>query len=514
MKDIEVEADYGMTNIGIERARFAAGRRLVSDMAGPTGSGAQPGTADRQSEAMLAAKTGERNPSVDRAGHPDPQTGACDGISEFGIGPAMDVAAGVSSVDAELVERRRLWSFQQRYYNSWSRIGRNEQKPPEGDWRVWLLMGGRGSGKTRAGAEWVQELASKPGLRIALVAETLGDAREVMIDGVSGICRIARKNRPDFEASRRRLVWPNGTVAQIFSSEDPESLRGPQFDYAWCDELGKWKHGQETWDMLQFALRLGTDPRALVTTTPRPVPVLKALMADPGTRTHRIRTSDNAGNLAPGFIAAMAGRYGGTRLGRQELDGEMIEDREDALWSRAGIEALRLRDTGPLNRIVVAVDPPAGAGTESCCGIIVAGLDRNGRGVVLADCSVEGASPAGWAGAVVRAYRRFDADRIVAEVNQGGDMVAAVLKGIDARLPVTAVRASRGKWLRAEPVAALYEQGRVVHAASFPALEDQMCDFGPDGLSSGRSPDRLDALVWALTALMLDGGGEPRVRGI
>ncbi|WP_372353147.1 DNA-packaging protein [Pararhizobium sp. YC-54] len=405
-----------------------------------------------------------------------------------------------------------------RLLGTWSNICRSEQQPPEGDWRVWLLMGGRGSGKTRAGAEWVQELAAgkaaRPGLRIALVAETLGDAREVMIDGVSGICRIARDNRPDFEASRRRLVWPNGTVAQIFSSEDPESLRGPQFDYAWCDELGKWKHGQETWDMLQFALRLGDDPRALVTTTPRPVPVLKALIADPSTVTCRIRTGDNAANLAPGFLAAMAGRYGGTRLGRQELDGEMIEDREDALWSRTGIEALKLRETGPLGRIVVAVDPPSGMGRESCCGIIVAGLDRTGRGVVMADCSVEGASPAGWAGAVVRAYRRFDADRIVAEVNQGGDMVSAVLRVIDAHLPVTAVRASRGKWLRAEPVAALYEQGRVVHAGSFPALEDQMCDFGPDGLSSGRSPDRLDALVWALTALMLDGGGEPRVRGI
>ncbi len=401
---------------------------------------------------------------------------------------------------------------------TWSNTSRSEQRPPEGDWRVWLLMGGRGSGKTRAGAEWIQELAAgktaRPGLRIALVAETLGDAREVMIDGVSGICRIARRNRPDFEASRRRLIWPNGTVAQIFSSEDPESLRGPQFDYAWCDELGKWKHGQETWDMLQFALRLGDRPRALVTTTPRPVPVLKALIADPGTAVCRIRTSDNAVNLAPGFLAAMSGRYGGTRLGRQELDGELIEDREDALWSRAGIEALKLRDTGPLGRIVVAVDPPAGMGQGSCCGIIVAGLDRTGRGVVLADCSVEGASPAGWANAVVRAFRRFDADRIVAEVNQGGDMVSAVLRGIDAQLPVTSVRASRGKWLRAEPVAALYEQGRVVHAGSFAALEDQMCDFGPDGLSSGRSPDRLDALVWALTALMLDGGGEPRVRGI
>jgi phage terminase large subunit-like protein len=397
-------------------------------------------------------------------------------------------SAGSPEVDccgtaqAALDVRNTERAFLLRYRRDWRRSCRDEQRPPPGDWRVWLLMGGRGSGKTRAGAEWVQQLA--------------GGAR------------------PGFEASRRRLIWPNGTVAQIFSSEDPESLRGPQFDYAWCDELGKWKHGQETWDMLQFALRLGSDPRALVTTTPRPVPVLKALIADPGTATCRIRTSDNAANLAPGFLDAMAGRYGGTRLGRQELDGEMIEDREDALWSRSAIEALKLRDAGPLGRIVVAVDPPSGGGRESCCGIIVAGLDRTGRGVVLADCSVEGASPAGWAGAVVKAYRRFDADRIVAEVNQGGDMVQAVLKGIDAGLPVTSVRASRGKWLRAEPVAALYEQGRVVHAGSFPALEDQMCDFGPDGLSSGRSPDRLDALVWALTALMLEGGGEPRVRGI
>ncbi|WP_244529243.1 terminase family protein [Rhizobium sp. NFR03] len=403
-----------------------------------------------------------------------------------------------------------------RLATDWRLTGRPEQRPPPGDWRVWLLMGGRGSGKTRAGSHWVHDLATapgaRPGLRIALVAETLGDAREVMIDGVSGICRVATRHRPEFEVSRRRLVWPNGTIAQIFSSEDPESLRGPQFDYAWCDELGKWKHAQATFDMLQFALRLGADPRILVTTTPRPIPILKALAADPATVLRRIRTMDNAGNLAPGFLTAMDGRYGGTRLGRQELDGEMIADREDALWNRDAIEALKLRDTGPLGRIVVAVDPPSGSGAESCCGIVVAGIDGRGRAVVLADCSVEGASPAGWAAAVVRAFKRFDADRVVVEINQGGDMVAAVLRGIDERLPITNVRASRGKWLRAEPVAALYEQGRVVHAGAFPALEDQMCDFGADGLSSGRSPDRLDALVWALTALMLEGGAEPRLR--
>jgi len=399
----------------------------------------------------------------------------------------------------------------------WSFYGRLEQQPPAGDWRTWLILGGRGSGKTRAGAEWIHALASaerRSDLRIALVAETLGDAREVMIDGVSGICRIARRGCPEFEISRRRLVWPNGSVAQIFSSEDPESLRGPQFHFAWCDELAKWKHAQETWDMLQFGLRLGSHPRQLVTTTPRPVPLLKELIADAGTRLTRISTLANAANLAPGFIDALKHRYGGTRLGRQELDGELIEDREDALWRREMIEAATIRFTGELRRVVVAVDPPAAAGPQSCCGIVVAGLEASGRAVVLADCSVQGASPAGWASAVVRAYRRFSADRVVAEINQGGDMVASMLKSIDESLPVSTVRATRGKYLRAEPVAALYEQGRVAHAGRFVALEDQMCDFGPDGLSSGRSPDRLDALVWALTALMLEGYGEPRVRGV
>ncbi|MGK6315258.1 DNA-packaging protein [Neorhizobium sp. DT-125] len=408
----------------------------------------------------------------------------------------------------------------------WRNTARPEQKPPAGDWRTWLIMGGRGSGKTRAGAEWVHALASageRSELRIALVAETLGDAREVMIDGVSGICRIARSKRPDFEISRRRLVWPNGAVAQIFSSEDPEALRGPQFHFAWCDELAKWKHAEETFDMLQFGLRLGADPRQLVTTTPRPVPVLKRLIADPGTRLVRISTGANAGNLAPGFLQALEARYGGTRLGRQEIAGELIEDREDALWKRADLEACRMgfhgghpggRFTGALRRIVVAVDPPSGSGDGSCCGIVVAGLETGGRAVVLADCSVEGASPAGWAHAVTKAYARFQADRVVAEVNQGGEMVTAMLRSVDAALPVTMVRATRGKFLRAEPVAALYEQGRIVHAGRFADLEDQMCDFGPDGLSSGRSPDRLDALVWALTALRLENSGEPRVRGI
>ncbi len=413
-----------------------------------------------------------------------------------------------SAPSGAIAAMRRDWRF----------LARAEQLPPPGDWLTWLMMGGRGSGKTRAGAEWVQAIVRAAGpktdLRIALVAETLGDAREVMIDGPSGLVRIATRMRPEVEITRRRLVWPNGAVAQIFSSEDPESLRGPQFHFAWCDELAKWKHAQETFDMLQFALRLGTAPRQVVTTTPRAVPLLRRLIAEPGTRLTRLSTAANAGNLAPGFIAALERRYGGTRLGRQELGGELIEDREDALWKRDRLEGIIIRLTEPLRRIVVAVDPPAGSGERSCCGIVVAGLMENGQAVVLADVSVEGRSPAIWARAVASAYRRFEADRVVAEVNQGGEMVAAMLKSVEANLPVSMVRATRGKFLRAEPVAALYEQGRVLHAARFQELEDQMCDFGPEGLSSGRSPDRLDALVWALTALLLEGAGEPRIRGV
>ncbi|NML74385.1 DNA-packaging protein [Rhizobium sp. S-51] len=426
-------------------------------------------------------------------------------------------ADGIDPDVAALIARRGLLAAR-RIGRGWEVSGRDEQKPPVGDWSTWLVMGGRGSGKTRAGAEWVHALALAAGprtdLRIALVAETLGDAREVMIDGASGIARIARRLRPEVEITRRRIVWPNGAIAQIFSSEDPESLRGPQFHYAWCDELAKWKHAEETFDMLQFGLRLGERPRQLVTTTPRAVPLLKRLIGDAETVVSRLSTAANRANLAPGFIAALERRYGGTRLGRQELGGELIEDREDGLWRRDRLEALTIRLAEPLRRIVVAVDPPAGSGPASVCGIVVAGLGESGRAVVLADASVEGKSPADWARAVVATFRRFEADRVVAEVNQGGDMVAAMLRSVEANLPLTLVRATRGKYLRAEPVAALYEQGRVLHAARFAALEDQMCDFGPDGLSDGRSPDRLDALVWALTALMLEGAGEPRIRGI
>jgi len=427
-----------------------------------------------------------------------------------GCGDNVDPAP-VAAILPLLVAERRRANF------AWTLNGRPEQQPPPGDWRTWLLIGGRGSGKTRAGAEWVHAMASgaKAPLRIALVAETLADAREVMIDGVSGIWRIARFRRPQFEITRRRLVWPNGSVAQLFSSEDPDSLRGPQFDLAWCDELAKWKHAQETWDMLQFGLRLGDRPRQVVTTTPRAIPLVRTLVSDAGTVVTKLSTEGNRANLAPGFVETLAKRYGGTRLGRQELGGELIEDREDALWSRDMLERLRIRTHGPLGRIVVAVDPPAAErAKDSCCGIVVAGLEATGRAVVLADLSVAHASPSAWGNAVVRAFRKYQADRVVAEVNQGGDMVSAILRSIDETLPVTTVHARRGKYLRAEPVAALYEQGRVAHAGDFAALEDQMCDFGPDGLSGGTSPDRLDALVWALTSLVLGAQGEPRVRGV
>ncbi len=401
------------------------------------------------------------------------------------------------------------------------------QRPPAvarggGDWTTWLLIGGRGAGKTRAGAEWIRQVALAPRVegeserRIALVGETAADVREVMIEGISGLLGIhPRADRPAWQPSRRRLEWKNGTVAQAFSAEDPESLRGPQFSAAWADELAKWRHAEATFDMLQFGLRLGARPRQVITTTPRPTALLKRLMKDPAAAVTRAGTSVNALHLAPVFVDTILARYAGTRLGRQEINGELIEDRPDALWSRALIESCRVPEAAPLRRIVVAVDPPVSSGeTADACGLVAAGRAENGVLYVIADETVRGLSPAGWAAKAIALWRRLCADALVVEVNQGGDMVRAVIGEADRSVPVVAVRARRGKWLRAEPVAALYEQGRVKHAGTFPALEDEMCDFGIDGLSSGRSPDRLDALVWALTALSFGERGEPRVRGL
>ncbi|HTV69244.1 MAG TPA: terminase family protein [Rhizobiaceae bacterium] len=409
--------------------------------------------------------------------------------------------------------------------DEWFGHARITQRPLGVKPRTYLVIGGRGSGKTRTGAEWVHALVRGfspfadrvKHRRIALVGETLSDVREVMIEGPSGILSLTkdalRGGRPRFEATRRRLVWPEGQVAQMFSSEDPESLRGPQFDAAWCDEAAKWKHAEETFDMLQFGLRLGVSPKQIVTTTPKATKLMKRLLADPDTRIERMRTDDNAGHLAPGFVKAMRDRYGRQRLGRQELDGELVEDRDDALWSRAQIDAARGHRPAELRRIVVAVDPPASSRKNSdACGIVAAGQDAYGKVYVLADATVGAAKPHEWAARAVSLYHRLEADCIVAEVNQGGDMVVQVIRTVDQTVPVRPVRAQRGKWLRAEPVAAFYEQSRVVHAGQFAALEDEMCDFGRDGLSGGRSPDRVDALVWAVTELMPAARGEPRVR--
>ncbi len=408
----------------------------------------------------------------------------------------------------------------------WAMLAHDHQKPPAlapggGPWTTWLVLGGRGAGKTRLGAEWVRalardELGRRGGGTIALIGETDHDVREVMVEGVSSLLAVhPRRDRPVWTPSRRRLEFRNGVVAQTFSAEDPDSLRGPQFFAAWCDELAKWRYADACFDMLQFALRLGDWPRQLVTTTPRPIPLIRRLFADPATAVTRAATQVNAHHLAPTFLNSVVARYAGTRLGRQELDGEIIEDRPDALWSRGSIEAGRVSAALPLTRIVVAVDPPASArqGADAC-GIVAAGVAESGHAYVLADESGGGLSPAAWASRAVALWHRLSADAIVAEVNQGGDMVRAVIGECDPAAPVIAVRAMRGKHVRAEPVAALYEQGRVHHVGAFAALEDELCDFGLDGLSNGRSPDRLDALVWALTVLCLGPKGRPQVRGL
>jgi phage terminase large subunit-like protein len=407
------------------------------------------------------------------------------------------------------------------------------QLPPEGVWRTWVIMGGRGAGKTRAGAEWVRAQVegarpADPGRarRVALVAETIEQAREVMVMGESGILACSPPDRrPEWEAVRKRLVWPNGAVAQVFSAHDPDSLRGPQFDAAWVDELAKWKRADEAWDMLQFALRLGEDPRAVVTTTPQNVGVLKAILRNPSTVLTHAPTEANRAWLAESFLAEVYARYGGTREGRQELDGELIEDAEGALWTTAMLAAAA---AGPeaaagLDRIVVAVDPPA-SGKEGAdtCGIVVAGVvcrgaPRDWTAVVLEDASVQGVSPEGWARAVVAAFERHGADRVVAEVNMGGDMVESVLRSAHGALPIRKVHAAAGKRARAEPVAALYEQGRVRHLRGLSALEDQMCRMTVQGFAGRGSPDRVDALVWALTDLIVAPAGKapqgaPRLR--
>jgi len=405
------------------------------------------------------------------------------------------------------------------------------QLPPESDWRTWVILGGRGAGKTRAGAEWVraQVEGAKPldagaCKRLALVGETVDQVREVMIFGESGIIACSPPDRrPEWQATRRRLVWPNGAVVQVFSAHEPEGLRGPQFDGAWVDELAKWKKARETWDMLQFGLRLGEAPRVCVTTTPRNVGVLKDILASDSTAVTSAPTEANAANLAQGFLEEVRARYAGTRLGRQELDGVLVDAAEDALWTPTMIEARRAEVPPDLDRIVVAVDPPV-SGHEGSdeCGIVVVGAVTRGpaqdwRAWVLADASVGAASPAAWARAAIRAMERWGAERLVAEVNQGGDLVEQVIRQVDPLVPFRKVHASRGKAARAEPIAALYEQGRVHHLRGLATLEDQMCAMTARGYEGRGSPDRVDALVWALTELIVEPAAKwrrPSVRAV
>ena len=393
------------------------------------------------------------------------------------------------------------------------------QIPPEGAWLVWLVMGGRGFGKTRAGAEWVRAIAeADPFARIALVGASLGEVRSVMVEGESGIIACSPPHaRPLFEPSLHRLRWPNGAQAFCYSAGEPEAFRGPQQSHAWCDEIVKWPSAHERagrcWDNLLLGLRLGTDQRIVATTTPRNTALVRRLFGHQDTVITGGATRANRANLPPSFLAAMQSEFANTMLGRQELCGELIEEAEGALWSRALIERCREAADGVDHaRIVVAVDPPASA-TGDACGIVVAALGQDGIGRVLADCSVEMASPERWARAVADAAAIWGADRVVAEANQGGAMVASVLRAANIALPLKLVHASRGKVARAEPVAALYEAGRVRHCGLFAQLEDQLCGLIAGGTyeGPGRSPDRADALVWALSELMLGKTGVPRI---
>jgi len=401
------------------------------------------------------------------------------------------------------------------------------QRPPEGDWNIWVIMGGRGAGKTRAGSEWVRALVegSSPSdtgayRRVALIGETYDQVRDVMIFGESGILSVSPPDRkPKWVSTERKLVWPNGAEAYAFSATSPEALRGPQFDACWCDELAKWPNGRAAWDNLQFTLRLGEKPRQLITTTPRNVALLRDILARDDVAVTQAATEENKAYLADGFVEKVMSDYGGTRLGRQEIAGELLDAIEGSLWPADRFDALR--KTAPdLDRIVVAVDPPVtGHKGSDACGIIVAGIveaddPKDRRVYVLADETLEAASPDQWAGRVADVAAWYQADRVVAEVNQGGDLVEALLRQKAPDLPYRAVRATRGKAVRAEPVAALYEQGRVFHAGRLDALEDQMSEMTQNGFIGTGSPDRVDALVWAITDLALSGvpSAPPRVR--
>jgi len=380
----------------------------------------------------------------------------------------------------------------------WARPG---QLPPDGDWRTWLVLAGRGFGKTEIGAQWIRERVRDGAKMIALVAETQKDLEEVMIPRLIKVS--PESEAPEVRYKPVRIRWPSGAIAYGYNGTEPDQLRGPEFDTAWVDELAKYSKARETWDMLQFTMRRGV-PKVLVTTTPRPIPIIKDIMAKAGTAVTRGKTLDNADNLAPEFIEDIMAKYAGTRLGRQELDGEIVDDVPGALWTRAMLDATRVAQAPEMARVVVAIDPSGTDGNDEGddIGIVVAGRGIDGRGYVLEDCTCK-LSPDGWARRSITAYHRHQGDRIVAERNFGGAMVGAVIRAADGSVPFKEVVASRGKAARAEPVSALYEQGRVSHVGSFAALEDEMCLMTGSGFVGEGSPNRMDALVWALTEVML-----------
>jgi phage terminase large subunit-like protein len=390
----------------------------------------------------------------------------------------------------------------------WSVWARPKQLAPPGDWRVWLILAGRGFGKTRSGAEWVrQKVMQNEAGRIALVGATAADVRDTMIEGESGLLRIFPPGqRPKYEPSKRRITFKNGAKATTYSADEPDRLRGPNHDLAWCDEIAAWRY-PDAYDQLIFGLRIGNDPRLVATTTPRPTRLIRNLVEREDVIVTRGSTYENQMNLAPTFLEEVKARYEGTRLGRQELYAEILDDVEGALWTREMIENARVNNLPDLTRIVIGVDPAvSNKETSSETGIVAVGVDAQGTGYVLDDKSLKG-SPVEWANAAIALYHRASADRIVVEANQGGDMVRHTLQTVESLIPIKTVHATRGKRTRAEPISALYEQGKVKHVGAFPILEDQMCSWTPES----DSPDRLDALVWGLTELMIGSKAPPAV---
>ena len=406
--------------------------------------------------------------------------------------------------------------------HTWEFWARPEQLEPTGDWNIWVALAGRGWGKTRAGVEWVRHQIKSGKKRIAAVAPTNSDIRRVMVEGESGFLNVCWKDDktyrggklgyPVWSPTNRTLTWENGAKVEFYSAEDPERLRGPQFHAAWADEVAAWRNQQDVWDMLQFTLRLGRKPRVMVTTTPKPTKLMRALIASPQSHITRGSTFDNIDNLAKPFLETIKKEYEGTRLGQQELYAEMLEEADGALWSTKTLDecSIEQKDIPELNRIVVSIDPAVTSKTESdMTGIVVAGIDVNGIGYVLEDAT-DRYSPAEWAAKAISLYQEYSADRIVAERNQGGDMVRRTLEAEDETVPIRLVHASRGKMARAEPISALYERGKVKHTKGLDELETQMRTWEP--LGSMGSPDRLDACVWALTDLMLNGVTNPTLR--